>query len=301
MRRRPTVLAALMIGAFISLGPSIVAQEDKPVLTWLSIDWQPAWINDGPLKDAGYAQTVERMLQERLTGYKHQRREITNVRIYSVLQNRDACFAASPYKGADLQENKRRGVIWSAPSYIYFLHGLIAKPEAVAKIRQYEEDGYIDFAALMGDENIIGAFQPGRSYSRWLNPMFADPEQVKSMFKWSGDTQLTQSMFRLMEAGRIDYFVDYVIMLKYHEASTGKPSGYVYMPIKEHKGFLGLGAIACSDTPLGRKAIQDINSVLKTIRQSDAVREVNRRWLMPKEQEDEYWRMWETELLPLEN
>ncbi len=301
MRRRPTVLAALMIGALFSFCPSIAAQEGKPVLTWLSIDWQPAWIDDGPLKGAGYAQTVERMLQERLTGYSHQRREITNVRIYSVLQNRDACFAASPYKGADLQENKRRGIIWSAPSYIYFLHGLIAKPEAVVKIRQYEKDGYVDFAALMEDETIIGAFQPGRSYSRWLNPMFADPEKTRTMFKWSGDAQLTQSMFRLMNAGRIDYFVDYVIMLKYHEASTGKPSGYVYMPIKEHKGFLGLGAIACSDTPLGRKAIEDINSVLKTIRQSSEVREVNRRWLMPKEQEAEYWRMWETELLPLEN
>lgn len=300
MQRILKVLTAVL-GIMLCAASTSTAQEEKPLLTWLSIDWQPAWIDDGPLKGSGYAQIVERMLQERLTGYQHQRREITNVRIYSVLQNRDACFAASPYKGADLQENKKRGVIWSAPSYIYFLHGLIAKPEAVKKISQYEEGGYVNFSALMEDENIVGAFQPGRSYSRWLNPMFANEEKTRSMFKWSGDTQLTQSMFKLMQAGRIDYFVDYVIMLKYHEASTGAPSGYVYMPIQEHKGFLGLGAIACSDTPLGRQAIKDINAVLKTIRQSDAVRAVNRRWLMPVEQEAEYWQMWETELLPKEN
>lgn len=299
MHRMLTMLTAIILG--ISFSPiKCFAQDDLPTLTWLSIDWQPAWIDEGPLKGAGYAQTVERMVQERLPGYQHERREITNVRIYSILQTRDACFAASPYQGADLQTNKRDGVIWSAPSYIYFLHGLIAKPEAVARINKYGKDGYIDFESLMQDETIIGAFQPGRSYSRWLNPLFEDAEKTKSLFKWSGDTQLTQSMFKLMEAGRIDYFVDYVIMLKYHEESTGRPSGYVYMPIEEHRGFLGLGAIACSDTPLGRKAIQDINAVLKTIRKSEEVRDVNRRWLMPKEQEAEYWRMWETELLPLE-
>lgn len=295
----PRILVGLSTSLLFAAQAS-TADDEKPMLTWLSIDWQPAWIDEGPLKGTGYAQTVERLLQERMTDFQHQRREITNVRIYSILQNRDACFAASPYKGADLQEEKRRGVIWSAPSYIYFLHGLIAKPEVEAKIRQHGKDGYVNFESLMADKNIIGAYQPGRSYSRWLNPMFANPEKTKTMFKWSGDSQLTQSMFRLMEAGRIDYFVDYVIMLKYHEATTGKPSGYTYIPIEEHKGFLGLGAIACSDTPVGRKAIQDINAILKTIRQSDEVREVNRRWLMPAEQEEEYWRMWETELLPLE-
>ena len=177
------------------------------------------------------------MVQEQLPQYRHERREITNVRIYSVLQTRDACFAASPYQGADLQTNKRDGVIWSAPSYIYFLHGLIAKPEAVARINEYAEDGYVDFKALMQDASIIGAFQPGRSYSRWLNPLFEDAEKTKSLFKWSGDTQLTQSMFKLMEAGRIDYFVDYVIMLKYHEESTGTPSEYAYIPFRNTKDF----------------------------------------------------------------
>lgn len=297
MRVARTILICLLAVFF----PAIqTTSSDKPALTWIHIDWQPAWIFDGPLKGMGYAQTVERMLQERLTGYEHFSREVTNVRIYSILQNRDACFAASPYQGADLQDDKRHGVIWSAPSYIYFLHGLIAKPESVERINEYAENGYVDFEALMQDESIVGAFQPSRAYSRWLHPLFEDEEKAKNMFKWSGDSELTQSMFRMLEAGRIDYFVDYVIMLKYHEESTGTPSGYAYIPIKEHKGFLGLGAIACSDTPLGRQAIKDINAVLKTIRQSDEVREVNRRWLMPKEQEAEYWRMWETELLPLE-
>lgn len=271
----------------------------KTKLTWLNIDWQPAWINEGPLKGQGYAQTVERMLQERLTNYEHQSRSVTNVRIYSVLQNRDACFAASPYQGQDLQEEKKQGVIWSAPAYVYFYHGIIANPKAVPFIKKHATNGYVNFKSLITDKTVMGAFQPGRSYSRWLNPIFADNHQTANMFRWSGDTQLTQSMFKLMEAGRIDYFVDYVIMLKYHRASTGVPSDYVYMPIEEHKELLGFGGIACSDTPLGRQVIKEINKILQTIRLSPEVRDANRQWLMPEEQEEEYWQKWETELLPL--
>lgn len=292
-------LIAVCFSAQLISNSVLADKEQKPELTWLRIDWQPAWINDGPLEGLGYAQTVERLLQERMTDYSHTARPITNVRIYSVLQNRDACFAASPYQGSDLQEEKKQGVIWSAPAYVFFYQGIIARPDAVEKIKQYEVDGHIDFTALIDDDALMGAFQPGRSYSRWLNPILDNEQKTSKMFRWAGDTQLTQSMFKLMEAGRIDYFVDYVIMLKYHKASTGTPSKYVYLPIQEHKKRLGFGAIACSDTPLGRKVITEINSILADIRLMDEVRETNRRWLMPEEQEEEYWRMWETELLPL--
>lgn len=271
----------------------------KPTLTWLNINWQPAWINDGPLKGLGYAQTVERMLREGLTRYNHIERPVASVTIYPTLQNRDACFAASPYQGKDLQEDKKQGVIWSAPAYLYFYTGIIAKPDAVPGIQKHAADGYVNFSSLIQDNTIKGAFQDGRSYSRWLNPIFADPKRSKNLFKSSGETALTQSMFKLIDAGRVDYFVDYVIMLKYHRAATGVPSKYVYLPLEEHKNLLSMGSIACSDTPLGRAAIKDINEVLNTIRLLPEFRNANRRWLMPDGQEDVYWRKWETELLPL--
>lgn len=271
--------------------------SEKPELTWLNIDWQPAWINDGPLKGLGYAQTVERMLQEGLAGYEHKGRRVGSGTIYPALQSRDACFAASPYKGKDLQEEKKRGVIWSAPAYLYFYHGIIAKPDAIPAIQRHAADGYVSFKSLIRDDGIKGAFQDGRSYSRWLNPIFADPKQTKNLYKSSGDTGLTENMFKLLEAGRVDYFVDYVIMLKYNGAVTGKPSSYIYLPIAEHKNLLSMGGIACSDTALGRAAIKDINKLLGTIRLSEEFRDANRRWLMPEGQEETYWRKWKTELL----
>jgi uncharacterized protein (TIGR02285 family) len=300
MSFRPTVLTIFVATFFYTLPALPQAQVlEKTKLTWMTIDWAPAWIHEGPLKGLGYAQTIERMLRERLTDYEHHDRAINNVRIYSVLQNRESCFAASSYQGSDLPPEKKRGVIWSAPTYIFFYHGIIARPGVVSKIQNHAKNGYVNFESLIADDSIIGAFQPRRSYSQWLNPILEDEEKTKHLFKWSGDTQITESMFRLMRANRIDYFVDYVIMLKYHQASTGTPSKYVYFPIEEHKNILGLGAIACSDTPLGRKVIAEINEILEDIRQTPEVREANRRWLMPEGQEEAYWLKWETELLPL--
>lgn len=269
----------------------------KPELTWLSIDWQPAWIHEGPLTGQGYAQTMQRMLREQLKGYTHVDRSVTNVRIYSVLQSREACFAASPYQGTDLQPEKRKGIIWSAPAYLYFYHGLIVPARTVHKIKRYEQNGFINFSELIKDTSITGAFQPGRSYSRWLNPIFEDEDKTKNLFKWSGETKLTQSMFKLIEAGRIDYFVDYVIMLKFHQATEGALHDHVYLPIIEHKDMFGLGAIACSDTDLGRQIIKDINKYLIKVRTQPVLMDINRKWLMPVGQEDRYWKTWEEEVL----
>lgn len=292
-------LATVLLTSVLCSAQEIPNVGQKPALTWLSIDWQPAWIFEGPLKGKGYAQTVERMLRDRMTGFEHVSRSVSNVRIYSGLQNRDACFPASPYKGEDLREEHKRGVIWSAPAYLYFFHGLIARPEAVKNIQKYAADGHINFTDLIKDERLVGAFQPRRSYSRWLNPIFSSDAQTKNMFKWSGDSALTQSMFKLLEAQRIDYFVDYVIMLKFHQASTDEVSDFVYLPITEHKDMLAMGSIACSDTPVGRAAIQRINEILGEIRNTPEFRDANRRWLMPEEQQDEYWHMWDTQVLTL--
>ncbi len=296
-----SLLKAFVFAAVTCALPQQTRAESskKPELTWLNIDWQPAWINNGPLKGLGYAQTVERMLREGMAGYDHIDRPVASVTIYSTLQNRDACFAASPYQGKDLQEEKKHGVIWSAPAYLYFYHGIIAKPDAVPAIQKHATDGYVNFRSLIQDDTIKGAFQDGRSYSRWLNPIFADPTRRKNLFKSTDDAGRTQNMYKLIDAGRVDYFVDYVTMLKYQRAATGVPSDYVYLPIEEHKDLLSMGSIVCSDTPLGRAAIRDINEVLGTIRLSPEFRDANRRWLMPEGQEEIYWRKWETELLPL--
>lgn len=273
--------------------------DDHPTITWLSIDWQPAWINEGRLKGTGYAQVVERLLREHLNGYRHIDQNAINVRIYPTIKTKDACFTPSAYKGADLKVENREGVIWSAPTFLFFYHGLIAHKKATARIQQHQREGLVKLRTLVQDETVVGAFQPGRIYSRWLHDIFEDKELTAKLFRWSGDNQLTQSMFKLLEANRVDYFVDYSLLLNFFEENTGRVGEFQYFPLQEHKDRFGLGAIACSDSEVGRNLIADINNILKSLRHTDEFRQANSRWLMPKGQDELYWRLWNEQLLVL--
>lgn len=281
----------------IMAGSSRAFSEDKPTITWLALDWQPAWIEDGPWAGKGYAQVVEKMLQDRLPEYEHRSESSINVRLYSIIKNKEACFAAAPYQGIDLDDEKRQGLVFSAPTFLFLYHGLIARDDAAPVIAEHEVDGHVDFQALIKDNRVKGAFQPGRVYSRWLNNIFSKDGNVANMFRWSGRTDLTQSMFKMMDAGRFDFFVDYYLMLRFHELTEGNSSHYRFYPLLEHKDQFGLGGIACNDTPQGRDVIGKINLILKDLRKTDQFTNANAFWLMPSGQESKYWQLWHNELL----
>lgn len=294
-----SVRAGFVAGVLLwtGLGSPSTAQIAKPLITWLEIDWEPAWINVGPMRGTGYAQTSARMIQERLTGYRHEPRRIANVRIYSSIRNSDSCFPASSYQGSDFSEEQRRGLIWSAPIFLFSYHGLIVHPQAVQRVRQYEEDGHIDLKRLLADKNLLGAYQPGRIYSRYLNDLFASDPNTKNLFRWSGRAQLTEGMFKMLDADRLDYFIDYYLTLRFHEESAEHFGYHNYFPILGHKGLFGLGAIACGDTEFGRQLIADINHVLADLRQQPDYIEANRRWLADLGQHELYDSLWRSEVL----
>ncbi len=288
-----------MIGLVLALcaGTLPACAEDKPTITWLNLDWQPAWINSGPWAGKGYAQAGERMLQERMPEYTHTEQGVVNVRIYTVLKTMNACFATAPYHGIDLSAEQREGLVFSAPTFLFFYHGIIASEEATPRIVTHEERGRVDLQGLIADTSTKGAFQPGRVYSRWLNDMFANDPNAGNLFRWSGRTSLTQGMFKMMDAGRFDYFVDYYAMLRFHELTEGNSGRYLYYPILEHENEFGMGGIVCNDTPQGRQVIARINEILADIRKTDEFTNANAFWLMPPGQEAKYWQLWHQELL----
>lgn len=279
------------------LWEAVSANETKPILTWLATDWQPAWITEGPMRGQGYAQSTERMLRERMPDFEHRDRKIINVRTYSILKNTDACFAASSYQGADLTAEQHEGLIFSAPTFLFFYHGLIVHPEAYVTMEPHITDGYVSLSAILKDDALVGLYQPGRVYSRWIMPILAKDENLPNMFRWSSNSRLTQGMFRMLSAKRIDYFIDYSFMLKFNSQSTDDPAKFLYLPLTEHKDTVGLGSIACKDTTVGQAAISQINKHLATLRQADTYKTAVSNWLMPEGLEQEYWQLWEEELL----
>lgn len=291
---------AILLSCLILLpvsGTAYSAEKPKPNLTWLYYDWQPAWITDGPLRGKGYAQSIENILKEHLSDFRHSTQKIINVRTYSILKNSDACFAASSYQGADLTERQKDGLIWSAPTFLFFYHGIILHNDARTLFTTHIKGDYVNLASAIEDPEIIGLYQPGRQYSRWIMPILENAVHHPNIFRWSSNARLTQGKFKMLEAKRIDYFIDYGFLLEFHKQTTNPTSQLLYLPLEEHKSTVGLGAIACHDTPVGQRAISQINTLLLSLRQTQEYKLASSRWLMPKGHEQKYWRLWEDELL----
>tara|TARA_R110002096_G_scaffold106781_9_gene234570 strand:+ start:135 stop:1034 length:900 start_codon:yes stop_codon:yes gene_type:complete len=273
------------------------AEKSKPALAWLSYDWQPAWITEGPLKGQGYAQSIERILKESLPDFQHKTQKIINVRTYTILKNSDACFASSSYQGTDLTVQQKDGLIWSAPTFLFFYHGIILHSDARALFTPHIKGGYISLTSAISDPKIIGLYQPGRQYSRWIMPILDAAVNHPNIFRWSSNVRLTQSKFKMLEAKRIDYFIDYGFLLEFHKQTTNSTNQLLYLPLEEHRDTIGLGAIACNDTAVGQKAISQINALLLSLRQTEEYKVASSRWLMPEGLEQEYWQLWEEEVL----
>lgn len=288
---------ALMASAFSALCAH--AQSEKSLITWLYIDWEPAWISEGRLEGTGYGQVPVQMLRARLTAYEHEDQRVNNVRTYAVLQNTNACFPISSYQGRDLRPGQADGLVFSAPTFLFFYHGVIAHREASERVRAYATEGYIDLERLIADRSLIGAYQPGRPYSGYLNQLFADNPDAPNLFRWAGRTRLTEGMFRMLDAKRFDYFIDYSLALKYHTELTGHRARHDYFPITGHRGLFGLGAIACHGSAFGRQVMADINRVLMELRKDPAYIAANARWLAEQGGDEEYERVWRQQLLPI--
>jgi len=287
-------------GILYCLLSASVPATDKPTITWLSTDWEPIWIRKGPLADQGYAQSIERLVQKKLPNYTHKNQRIVSVRTYSILKTKESCFSVSAYKGADLPKEQRKGLLWSAPNSIFFYHGLIAHNDAVPVISRHMEDGYVNLASLVGDENLIGLYQPGRVYSRWITPILSNERNQTNLFRWSSNLDLAERIFRMLKAKRMDYTIDYSFLLKFHEETSGEVSQYTYLPLLEHRNTIGLSSFVCKDSEIGRALIRDINKILIRLRKTEEYKRLSSRWLIPKGYENLYWDYWQTALLPLE-
>ncbi len=287
--------------SLIAIGGLILptsANDTMPTVKWLEIAWQPAWINEGTLKGQGHAQVATKMIRAKLPAYRHEDQQTNIVRIYSNLRSGEACFPASSYKGSDISSERRTGLIWSAPTFVLLYHGLIVRLQAVDQINRHSHKGYVSLKSLLADKALVGAYQPGRAYSKYLDEVFTQDPNAKNLFRWAGSNQTSDGIFRMLDANRIDYFIDYYPALKFHEQINGHTGQHRYMQIEEHRGRFGLGAIVCNDTPQGRALISQINALLKGLRKDPAYIKAHMIWMALPGQETLYKHLWETEVLP---
>jgi len=140
-------------------------------------------------------------------------------------------------------------------------------------------------SAYLGVEN-YHAFSPKEQMDLFLSK--------PNIYVRTGDDMVT-GLFKMLVTERVDYLVAPPFTIAYL-ATQGME--FAMIPIAElHDTPANMFAFICSPTEEGQQVIEEINAILKIERDTPEYRAMMEWFVVPKEREEEYWKLYEEQLL----
>ena len=288
---------SLIILTWQSLPANAQDTGSKPTVIWYGANWVPAWILDGPDKGTGYADRMQLAVQQALPEFHHENKWTSLPRVNRALMGQEnVCFASgfynwiNPATGEPFEE-----VIWSAPVYLFYWHGLAVLSE---KRHLFPPDGQVRFADVIKDQNLKLGLVRGRSYGANLDPILKSQEGADHILVTGSDRDEESLQYKLLIRGRVDYLLDYSFNVTFATKRLNEPGRFTFIPIEDHPQRYGIGAINCNNSAQGRQVITLLNKKLQSLRKRDDFKAISKDWFMLHGREDEFDQLWETVLLP---
>lgn len=260
MRHRFSTL--LLIATLTQAAHAAPAPTEPPTVRWLITDFPPQFILTGPNRGQGLAEIAQRIAERRLTAYRHIQETVpaNYPRIERELKTRDnACFAAF------LKTPERERAFVFSKSYRVMLPIELFVP--ADREQPPTRDGKVDLRALLQDGNFRLGVMGGRKYGPGIDSTLDQHPHDAAVYRRLAQDQLEGLLNMMATEGRqIDGVLAYPNELEQRLALSGKTA-----PAMRRYAIAGTpeyleGYIACSQSPLGRQVVQDINRLLGEIR-----------------------------------
>ncbi len=287
MRKEAIVAISLLLVVCLFSGEALAECEKPDTITWLILDLPPLFVTKGPDKGRGVADQIQRMVSDRLNGYRSHSQVANASRIARELrEDRCACFAGEFYGTP--------GFLTSVPTIALLPHNIIVRKEDADR---FGDGKKVSLEKLLQNRDLVFGTAKGRLYGPELDPILKKHAGAAHIYRRSGKDTLDGLLGMLLK-GRVDYLIEYPVSLRYAAKKAGVENRIAMIPIEENSGApLIRGAIRCPDTEWGRGAIQEINRVLLEIRPSPWYRRIIGDWAVPPGKEEEYWKIYEEQIL----
>lgn len=297
---------AIMVVSSLALPPSVQAQE-KEMITWGIVDLPPAHFVTGPNAGTGPADQLIQLMQDRLTQYAHQIEVFPNFARSTKSIDQGTRVCASLYRHWPMGHPARDRRAYSMPTVLFFANHLV--------IRQRDRHLFgetVSFEDLLHNQDLIFGHPAGRAYPPQLEAILNaylgvetrqtfSPKERLDLFKAKSNIyvrtgeDMLAGLLKMLTTERVDYLV-------YSPATTSylakQGVDIAMIPIAELRDTpTGMLAFACSPTEEGRQVIEEINAILKVERDTPEYRAMMEWFVEPKEREDEYWKLYEEQLL----
>jgi len=266
------VLATLILLSCLS---STVWAQPKETLIWLLRDLPPTMILEGPKKGQGIIDQMLPLLIAGMPQYQHALMRVNRARGMQMLH--EASFTCDP--SLIWTQEREQWITFSIPAFRAVSNGLVVRQEDRAVLEPFLVDGEVDLAAMLASGRKKVGVVAERSYGQFLDTLLkqALPDALTRHY---GNDALG-SLLQMQRLGRLQVVLGYWPEIRYkaNQAQIADDQLEFY-PVKGTGKYLS-GHIGCSDTPQGRKAINEINKLLRTM-PHDRLDQQYADWLDPQ-------------------
>jgi len=243
-------------------------------VTWISISQAPASIAEGPLAGQGADEVTGRMFARALTDFDWTLEVARPLRIQHEVEHRDGVCS---HGFARLPERERI-MIFSARAMAVPGYGMILRADRLPDFRPYlDASGAVDLDLLKG-ARLTGAYVAARPHFQALKAFIESAPEHPALVS-SPDTV---SLFRQLDGQRVDFLFGLRDETAYFAGLATIRSKLVSLPIAGTDHY-GVAYVACSNGPVGRRAIAAIDAYLADDRHWTDFVSAWRRWLTPED------------------
>ncbi|GGO64607.1 hypothetical protein [Bowmanella pacifica] len=279
--------------AFFSLSAGLISSyllgqdmTTEPHFIWAVNDAPPFHILQGKYQGQGFCDVLTQQLQDSLSGH-HEVMYLPPARIAKLReQGAPLCFPCMIKRADTLDTTYSHATLYYEP------HQLFTSPDAAAQL-QAKHGRPISLTTLLQDPEFSFVRPLGRQYGEHLQPLlnnYADKD--KRHIQLAGEAP-TMTMLRLVTAKKLDYSLDYPVIGRYFELTTRLP--LAYLPIAENRHSAIIGAVGCSNSEWGEKAIGRINEALPSVLRSAAYLHNLEFWFA--DASPEFWHQYQRRVL----
>lgn len=235
-----------------------IHSQPKGKITWAINPGPPFHIVEGPLQGEGFCDGLVDSLIELLPHYDHQKVLVPQGRVLAMLAapNSQMCFPCMIKRDV-----APKGVLYSESTHQFPRHVLITRADFI------EGQQPISLSQWLRTGHYRYGFPQGRRYGV-LDPILEQYKQnfPKQVLERAGPGE-ADSILTLIEIGRVDFTVDYPMVLKYHRLVRPQTSQRLdTYTIAENQANPPIQAMGCANNLWGQQVIADINSVIVPLR-----------------------------------
>ena len=236
----------------------------------------PYMIQTGPFQGQGYADIIQRLIQDKLPEYEHHRLYTNVVRHFDMFRRGDKVCSIGLYR----TPQRESFLHFSIPSMLTMPPVLIIRSD---KLPSFGSVSHCSLVEILHDEKFRLGLSKDRSYGKILDREIARYANRPNLIRFSGQ-ELGENYLKMLMLDRLDGLLGLPDEAVFRAEQMGIRDKIATLMIKENQeNYEGwLCAIACPQTPWGIGVIDKINQVLVQIRPSAPYRQAYERWLDKK-------------------